>query len=185
MHRGKSHSKKVHLLIGGKPQSRAPWATRPKICVWVAKARSCDMPGLYFYCVVRHAISVTRSLLITITQGGSHSKNMYKPGMSQLRALATHTPILGRVAQGAWDCGLPPISRCNFLSDPCLCAQVPIETFYILSYNKQQADIKSICTEERGGKLWQLQICVQISVVSGVLPPMTHNSILLLLSDSR
>ena len=49
---------------------------------------------------------------------------------------------------------------------------MPIETFYIRSlstYNKQQADIKSICTEERGKKLLQLQICVQISVVSGVV----------------
>ena len=39
------------------------------------------------------------------------------------------------------------------------------------THNKQQADIKSIYTEEREKKLLQLQICVQISVVSGVVPP--------------
>ena len=27
------------------------------------------------------------------------------------------------------------------------------------THNKQQAGIKSICTEERGKKLWQLQMC--------------------------
>ena len=36
----------------------------------------------------------------------------------------------------------------------------------------QQAGINSICTEERGKKLWQLQIYVQILVVSGVIPPL-------------
>ena len=56
---------------------------------------------------------------------------------------------------------------------------MPIETFQISSestHNKQQAGIKSICTEEKkkgggGGELWQLQICVQISVVNGQVPP--------------
>ena len=46
--------------------------------------------------------------------------------------------------------------------------KMPIETFHISS--KQQVGIKSICTEERGGKLRQLQICVQISVVNGAVP---------------
>ena len=32
--------KKWHFLICDKPNSKAPWATRPKIGVWVAKARS-------------------------------------------------------------------------------------------------------------------------------------------------
>ena len=40
---------------------------------------------------------------------------------------------------------------------------------HIITHNKQQAGIKSICTEERKKKLWQLQICVQIFVVS--VPP--------------
>ena len=51
---------------------------------------------------------------------------------------------------------------------------MPIEPFHISpwsTHNKQQAGIKSICTEERGKKLWQLQICVQISVVNGPVPP--------------
>ena len=38
------------------------------------------------------------------------------------------------------------------------------------THNKQQVGNKSICTEERGGKLCQLQICVQISVVNGIVP---------------
>ena len=51
---------------------------------------------------------------------------------------------------------------------------MPIETFHISSestHNKQQAGIKSICTEERGGGgIMMLQICVQISVVNGPVP---------------
>ena len=56
-----------------------------------------------------HAISVIPPLLNTITQGGGgggggvHRKE--KKGetiRSQLRALATHTPSLERVGQGAW-----------------------------------------------------------------------------------
>ena len=51
------------------------------------------------------AFTVIPPLLNTITQGGGgrvHVKFFFKPTISQLRALATHTPILGRVAQGAW-----------------------------------------------------------------------------------
>ena len=43
--------------------------------------------------------------------GGGHVKKRSKPGISQLRALATHTPILGRVAQGALELGLPQIKK--------------------------------------------------------------------------
>ena len=39
-----------------------------------------------------------------------------------------------------------------------------------------QAGIKSICAEERGERLSQLQICVQISVVNGVVSPSFHSS---------
>ena len=46
-------------------------------------------------------------LLNTITQGGGggggFTLNIFKPSKSQQSALATHTPILGRVAQGAWE----------------------------------------------------------------------------------
>ena len=31
--------------------------------------------------------------------------------------------------------------------------------------------MKTICTEERGGEVMTAQICVQISVVSGGVPP--------------
>ena len=34
--------------------------------------------------------------------------------------LATRTPILGLVAQGAWELGLPQIRKCHFLRDPCV-----------------------------------------------------------------
>ena len=43
--------------------------------------------------------------------------------ISQLRALATHTPIWGGgggVAQGALELLLPQIRKCHFLSDPCV-----------------------------------------------------------------
>ena len=70
-----------------------------------------------------HAISVTRPLLITITQGGEgggvHIKKN-KLAISQQRALATHTPIWGYVAQGALELCLPQIRKCHFLSDPCV-----------------------------------------------------------------
>ena len=42
------------------------------------------------------------------------------------------------------------------------------------THNKQQVGIKNICKDKRGEKLWQLQICVQISVVSGVVSPALH-----------
>ncbi len=35
----------------------------------------------------------------------------------------------------------------------------------------QQAGIKNICTEEREKKLLTAQICAQIFVVSGIVPP--------------
>ena len=43
-----------------------------------------------------------------------------KTTISQLRALATRTPNLRRVDQGAWQLGLPQIRKCHFLSDPCV-----------------------------------------------------------------
>ena len=54
-----------------------------------------------------HAISVTRPLLITITRGGGGGggvlvKKKCKPGISLLRALATHTPILGASLKAPW-----------------------------------------------------------------------------------
>ena len=55
------------------------------------------------------SISVIPPLLNTITQqrgGGGGGCSRYKKNLkitvSQLRALATHTPILGRIGQGAW-----------------------------------------------------------------------------------
>ena len=48
--------------------------------------------------------------------GGGGGRN--KTTVSLLRALATRTPILGRVGQGAWQ--LPQIRKCHFLSDPCV-----------------------------------------------------------------
>ena len=41
--------------------------------------------------------------------GGVHVKKKIKPIISQLRALATHTPIWGRIAQGALGLFLPQI----------------------------------------------------------------------------
>ena len=52
--------------------------------------------------------------------GGLHVKKFFKTTISQLRALATHTPSLGRVAQGALELCLPQIRKCHFLSDPCV-----------------------------------------------------------------
>ena len=58
----------------------------------------------------------------------------------------------------------------------CLFQQkVPIETFHISSestHNKQQAGTKSICTEERGKSQRLLQICVQVSIINGQVPPL-------------
>ena len=62
-----------------------------------------------------HAIPVIPPFLNTITRGGGgggggvHVKKKIKPNISQLRALATHTPIWGRVAQGALELFLPQI----------------------------------------------------------------------------
>ena len=56
--------------------------------------------------VAQCAISVIPPLLNTITQGGGFTLKKISPVKSQLRALATHTPILGRVAQGALELDL-------------------------------------------------------------------------------
>ena len=52
--------------------------------------------------------------------GGGSPGERNKTTVSLLRALATRTPILGRVGQGAWQLGLPQIRKCHFLSDPCV-----------------------------------------------------------------
>ena len=59
-------------------------------------------------------------LLNTTTQGGFTVKKTKNTTVSQLRALATRTPSLGRVGQGALELGLPQIRKCHFLSDPCV-----------------------------------------------------------------
>ena len=56
-------------------------------------------------------------LLNTITQGGEGGN---KTTIARLRALATRTPIWGRLGQGAWQLGQPQIRKCHFLSDPCV-----------------------------------------------------------------
>ena len=79
---------------------------------------------------------------MTITQGGgggggggSREKNRERV-ISQLRALATRTPSLGRCGQGALELCLLQIRKCHFLSDPCVFGYIfeenmSIETFYI------------------------------------------------------
>ena len=49
------------------------------------------------------AISVIPPLPNTINWEEFTVKFFFKPPKSRIRALATHTPTLGRVAQGAWD----------------------------------------------------------------------------------
>ena len=70
-----------------------------------------------------HAISAIPPLLNTITREFSRLKKK-KGTRSQLRALASHTPILGRVAQGALELCLPQIRKCHFLSDSCVFAYI-------------------------------------------------------------
>ena len=55
------------------------------------------------------------------SERGIHVKKKFKKlnVIPQLRALATHRPILGRVAQGALELILPQIRKCHFFSDPC------------------------------------------------------------------
>ena len=83
-----THARVTYYLICGRNNSKAPWATRPQIGLWVAKARSCDIDESNFFNgnsppsnVVEkrrdhrnlpsaHAISVIPPLLNTITQGG-------------------------------------------------------------------------------------------------------------------
>ena len=127
--------KKWHFLICGKDNSKAPWATRPQIGLWVAKALSCDTdeskknsgePPLSYGAEKRqdhrnvpyaHAISVIPPLLSTITQGrgggggGGSPEFFFDSSVSQLCALATHRPIWGHVAQGAFELSLPQIRK--------------------------------------------------------------------------
>ena len=57
------------------------------------------MIGIY-YCASLNTMAVIPPLLNNITQGGGGRGS--ETIRSQLRALATHTPSLGRVGQGAW-----------------------------------------------------------------------------------
>ena len=50
--------------------------------------------------------------------GGVHGKKRENFTVSQLSALATRTPSLGRVSQGAWELGFTQTRRRNVLSDP-------------------------------------------------------------------
>ena len=77
----------------------------------------------------RNCVSLIPPLLNTATQGGGGGgvhgrKNPTPPpppiAISQLRALATHTPSLGCVGQGAWELGFAQTRRRYFLSDPCM-----------------------------------------------------------------
>ena len=75
-------------------------------------------------CMGNHAISVIPPLLNTITKGGGGGGGGGERGeftkkredftISQLSALATRTPILGRVAQGDLELYLPQIRKCHF-----------------------------------------------------------------------
>ena len=47
--------------------------------------------------------------------GGLHGKKKKKAALSQLRALATRTPSLGRVGQAAWELGFAQIGGAIFL----------------------------------------------------------------------
>ena len=80
-------TQKWHFLICGKLYTQAPWTRRAKVGVWVAKG----------------AISVIPPLLTVIALGGGGltGKKSYSM-ISHLRALATHTPSLARLGQGAW-----------------------------------------------------------------------------------
>ena len=85
---------------------------------WPRLSRKKERSGNIRIVVGAHAISVAQPLLISITQGrggggGFHVKNN-KPIISELRALATHTPIWGRVAQGALELFLRQIRKCHF-----------------------------------------------------------------------
>ena len=46
--------------------------------------------------------------------GGVPVKKKKKAALSQLRALATHTPSLGRVGQGTWELGFTQIGGAIF-----------------------------------------------------------------------
>ena len=52
--------------------------------------------------------------------GGGFTVENKQTAISQLRALATRTPSLGRVGQGAWELGFAQTRRCYFFSDPCV-----------------------------------------------------------------
>ena len=119
----------TYFLICGKDNSKAPWASRPQIGLRVAKARSCDTdesnifpgePHLSYSvekrqdhrnCVGGRQISVIPPLLSTITKGGGSSEFFPDSSVSQLSALAIHTPIWGRVSQGAFELSLPQIRK--------------------------------------------------------------------------
>ena len=108
-------------------QWKVIWFILIVLCILRAKAGT---TATFYYWIIRInylfkicVISVTRPLLITITQGGFHVKKIYiykQTGHITATCLATHTPILGRVAQGALALGLPQIRKCHFLSDPCV-----------------------------------------------------------------
>ena len=124
--------KKIAPPVCVKPNSQAPWPTRPKLSVWVAKALSCDRAGFFPLlpwtppsCGVekrrdqrnlRHFFDPASSQHCNSGGGGGGGFTVEnkQTTLSQLRTLATRTPSLGSVGHGAWELGFAQTRRHYF-----------------------------------------------------------------------
>ena len=73
--------KKMHFLICGRHNSQAPWPTRPKLGVWVAKGLSCDTVKFFFFTVNPPPLS--RSCGVEKRRDQRKYVNFFDPASSQ------------------------------------------------------------------------------------------------------
>ena len=111
---------------------------------------------------------------------GGFTGKKNKTTLSQLRALATHTDFgAGRVGQGAWQLDCHKLGSAIFwVTLACLDISSKKRCLYRLFIYHFKAHtisnklVSKVFAPKKGGEmLWQLQICVTISLVSGVPPP--------------
>ena len=125
-----------------------------------------------------HAISVTPPLLITITRECFTIK-ILSWVISQLRLVGSHNTNLGAVAHRALELYVFQFGGTIFLVTlACLdisskkrCLST-LFTYHLKAHTISNKLVIKVSAQKKGRKkLWQLQICVQISVVNGIFPP--------------
>ena len=136
MHAKRQRSlKKSNFLIWNKSDSKVPWATAPKLVLWLANTLSCDLTKPYYNGwsvdeIWDTLFPTTQKKLRNICDPASskrHNSGVLQGKIicqvkSQLRLVESHNTSMGAVAHGALELDLFQIRKWHFFSDPCLFA---------------------------------------------------------------